>query len=545
MLGRQRVTLPNSPSNRRSNSYPKQTHRLKVSCNVAPEENEKLLVVPETQKLILPKTSLDVNTLNVDRRNLLLGLGDLYTTVNFTSIPAVFAKPITTPNISSCRASTDGFDLKSAIRTNACCPPNLSKKVKDFVFLSDKSLRIRRVAHKAPEDYIDKYKAALKAMRALPDDHPHSFVSQAKIHCAYCNSEYTQIATGNSDKIIQIHNSWLFFPFHRWYLYFYERILGKLINDPTFTIPFWNWDNPAEMTLLAFFEDGNNRKEKLENPACEAFRNTSYFAIADLNYSGDDSGFPCAQQISINLTQMNNQMTRNVHDTRSFFGGKYVAGSDPIPNRDSSIGSIEVVCHTTIHRCVGDSRMNNKEDKGNFYSAGYDPVFYVHHANINRMWVEWMELVRVYNKDCVCNDKLRYAYKFSPLTWFKNPTTPRTLKSKIALKSVRTVNQVEDTKFPLKLDKVTKVLVERLATNRSKEEKEKAVELLMIKGVKYNGGKYVKFDVFVNDQDDVRASSAEESEFAGSFAQLLHSPCDDMLMTSGARFRLTDLLEDI
>ncbi|CAI9294971.1 unnamed protein product [Lactuca saligna] len=564
-------TLPTSPSNRRSNSYPKQTHRLKVSCNVAPEDNEKLLVVPETQKLILPKTSLD--TLNVDRRNLLLGLGGLCTTVNLTSIPTAFGRPITAPDISSCRASTDGLDLKNAIRTNACCPPNLSKKVKDFVFPNDKSLRIRRAAHKAPEDYIEKYKAALKAMRALPDDHPHSFVSQAKIHCAYCNGGYTQIATGDSDKIIQIHNSWLFFPFHRWYLYFYERILGKLINDPTFAIPYWNWDNPAGMTLPAFFEDGNNRQEKLQNPAFDAFRNTSHFApaIVDLDYKGEDSGAPSAKQININLTQMNSQMIRNAHDTRSFFGGRYVAGNDPIPRGDKSIGSIEAGCHTAVHIWVGNSRTINNEDMGNFYSAGYDPLFYVHHANVDRMWVEWKgldrrnkepkdedwlnasyvfydeneELVRVYNKDCVRNDKLRYAYEFSPLPWLKNRPTPRTLKSKIALKSVGTVKQVEDTKFPLKLDKITKVLVKRPATNRSEEEKEKAVELLLIKDVKYNGGKFVKFDVFVNDQDDVRASSADESEFAGSFAQVPHGPGDDMLMTSGARFGLTELLEDI
>ncbi|MFS7947023.1 putative catechol oxidase [Helianthus anomalus] len=47
-----------------------------------------------------------------------------------------------------------------------------------------------------------------------------------------------QVDNGFPDIEIQIHNSWLFFPFHRWYLYFYERILGKLINDPTFALPF-------------------------------------------------------------------------------------------------------------------------------------------------------------------------------------------------------------------------------------------------------------------------------------------------------------------
>ena len=31
----------------------------------------------------------------------------------------------------------------------------------------------------------------------------------------------------------------------RFYLYFHERILGKLIGDDTFALPFWNWTRPA------------------------------------------------------------------------------------------------------------------------------------------------------------------------------------------------------------------------------------------------------------------------------------------------------------
>nr|CCA94610.1 polyphenol oxidase precursor [Taraxacum officinale] len=551
-----RTTLPNPTSNRRSKTYPK------VSCNATSDDNEKLLILPETQKLILP------TTLNVDRRNLLLGLGaGLYSTVNFTSAPAAFADPITTPDISTCVASTKGFQPKNAVRTNACCPPTLSKTVKEFVFPNDRATRIRPAAHRASPEYIAKYKAAIQKMRDLEDDDPHSFVSQAKIHCAYCNGGFTQ--DKHPDKELQIHNSWLFFPFHRWYLYFYERILGKLIDDPTFAIPYWNWDNPAGMSLPDFFEEGGKA-----NPAFDAYRNSSHLApaIADLDYDGTEKNYTCIKQLSVNLGAMNKQMIRNAGDWKSFFGGEYRAGSDPIGNKDPSVGSVEAGCHTAIHRWVGNSRLPNGEDMGNFYSAGYDPVFYVHHANVDRMWKVWKdlgirghieppdndwrnasyvfydenkELVRVYNKDCVRLEKLKYDYQFAPIPWKNSRPVARTKKSNIALKSVGTVKQAQDSKFPLKLDKTTKVLVKRPATNRSKEDKENANEVLLIKGVVFNGEKFVKFDVFVNDKDDVTASTAEESEFAGSFAQLPHNHGDKMLMTSSARFGLTELLEDI
>ncbi|KAI3509707.1 hypothetical protein L1887_25220 [Cichorium endivia] len=556
-----------STSNRRSKTRPKQAQRFKISCNVAPDDNEKLLIVPETPKLILPKTSLD--TVNVDRRNLLLGLGGLYSTVNLTSLPAAFAEPITAPDISTCVASTKGFQAKNAVRTNACCPPALSKSVKPFVFPNDQAIRIRPAAHRATPEYIAKYKAAIQAMRDLPDDHPHSFIQQAKIHCAYCNGGYSQIASGFPEKELQIHNSWLFFPFHRWYLYFYERILGKLINDPTFALPYWNWDNPSGMNLPAFFED-----EGKKNPAFDAYRNVNHLApaIVDINYGGVDTGTPCIQQIGTNLSLMYKQMVRNAGDPLSFFGGTYKAGDDAKANNDPSVGSVEAGCHTAVHRWVGDPRMPNSEDMGNFYSAGYDPVFYVHHANVDRMWKVWkdlgirghtepkdpdwlnasyvfydenQELVRVYNKDCVRLDKLKYDYQFAPLPWLQNRAVPRFRKSKIAARSIGKVKLVQETKFPLKLDKIAKVLVKRPAVNRSKEDKEKANELLLIKGIRFNSEKFVKFDVFVNDQDDVSASSPEESEFAGSFSQLPHNHGDDMLMTSAARFGLTELLEDV
>lgn len=54
---------------------------------------------------------------------------------------------------------------------------------------------------------------------------------------------------GFPDVELQVHSSWLFFPFHRWYLYFFERILGKLIDDESFAIPFWNWDAPEGMKM--------------------------------------------------------------------------------------------------------------------------------------------------------------------------------------------------------------------------------------------------------------------------------------------------------
>ncbi|KAD3066351.1 hypothetical protein E3N88_34231 [Mikania micrantha] len=432
---------------------------------------------------------------------------------------------------------------------------------------------MRWPANHGTKEQVEKYRAAIQAMRDLPDDHPHSFVSQAKIHCAYCNGGYSQVDSGFPDIDIQIHNSWLFFPFHRWYLYFYERILGKLIKDPEFALPYWKWDEPAGMPIPEMFVPEKIYCEP--NSLYDVYRNADHIKerIVDLDYGGTDRGLPYEQQISSNLCTVYRDLVRNGGDTLSFFGGVYVAGDSPVENNDPSVGSVESGSHTAVHRWVGDPKQTNGEDMGNFYSAGYDPAFYIHHANVDRMWKLWKdlrlpghveptepdwlnasyvfydeneELVRVCNKDSVNLDKLKYNYVENPnevSLWRKS----RPVKRNIDLQVVTTddVEKVDQIKFPVSLNKALKVRVKRPTVSRSAEEKAKANEVLVINGIRYDTGKFVKFDVFVNDKlKDGLVPTPCDPEYAGGFAELPHNDMENMFMKSSARFGLTELLED-
>ncbi|KAJ0507930.1 putative catechol oxidase [Helianthus annuus] len=210
---------------------------------------------------------------------------------------------------------------------------------------------------------------------------------------------------------------------------------------------------------------------------------------------------------------------------------------------------------------------------GNFYSAGYDPVFYIHHANVDRMWKLWKDLrlpghvdpkdddwlnasyvfydenedlVRVYNKDCVDVRRLKYDFienSDGPFPWRKSRPPQRRKSAQVA--STVDVKTVEKTKFPVRLDKIVKVSVKRPAVNRSEEDKEKNNEVLLIKGIKYDSGKFVKFDVFVNDKlKEGEVTTPCDPEYAGGFAQIPHNAMKSMFMTSSARFGLNELLED-
>ncbi|PWA84341.1 Polyphenol oxidase, central domain-containing protein [Artemisia annua] len=536
-------------------------HYFNVSCNTNHDENHKNI-----------KTSLDMK--NVDRRNLLLGLGGLYGAANFTSIQSAFATPIAAPDdISDCVATAyKGIgNSADARRSLACCPPVLSEdRPKDYVLPKNPVIRVRPPAHRVSEDYMAKYRKAIQAMRDLDENDPRSYKQQARIHCAYCNAGYTQKQSGHPEKEIQVHNSWLFFPFHRWYLYFYERILGSLIDDPTFALPYWNWDNPTGMTLPPMFEDPVDNDLR-RNSIFNAYRDARHLppAIVDLEYNGRERGASCIDQLGINMSTMYKQMISNAPDYISFFGGEYRAGQDPI----SIVGSIERGAHTAMHIWASDPRMPNREDMGNFYSAGYDPLFYAHHANVDRMWNIWKQLggrghhdptdpdwldasyvfydenkqlVRVYNRNCCDTTLMGYDYETSRIPWSRARPVPRTKNPTGATRSMKRIERVEEINFPMKLDQIVNVLVKRPATNRTKQDKEKASEMLILDGIRFDSEKFVKFDVFINDKDDAPATTAADSQMAGSFAELPHNHSKDkMFMMSAVRFGLTELLEDM
>ncbi|GLJ28702.1 hypothetical protein SUGI_0565700 [Cryptomeria japonica] len=184
--------------------------------------------------------------IEMDRRRLLLSSSTLGVSA-LTSSKAQ-SKPFPAPELLQCQYPTA---LPEGARVEGgCCPPFTRETPVDFTFPTSIPMRKRKAAHLLDIESIEKYDKALKLMKNLPPEDPRSFTQQAKVHCAYCNGAYT-VGSG----ILAVHGSWLFAPFHRWYIYFYERILGSLIHDDTFALPFWNWDAEEGMQIPPIYAD--------------------------------------------------------------------------------------------------------------------------------------------------------------------------------------------------------------------------------------------------------------------------------------------------
>ncbi|VFQ65322.1 unnamed protein product [Cuscuta campestris] len=508
-------------------------------------------------------------TPRVDRRNVLLGLGGLYGAYNYTTYnnnSNAVASPVPPPDVSKCGPATITNTTDKV--PYSCCPPPFSGDAVDYELPSFSRLNVRPAAHAVQEEQLEKYKTAVRRMRELPDDDPRSFYQQANVHCAYCNGAYKLAGGGGQD--YQIHFSWLFFPFHRWYLYFHERILQSLIGDPTFTIPYWNWDNPQGMFLPEIFDEtGSPLYDEVRN---QGHRRNGF--LLDLAYSAGEVVLDASESqiLRNNLAVMYRQMVTNAPCPSLFFGNALRGeGYDT----SSGGGTIESVPHNTIHRWVGDPRTAHNEDMGNFYSAALDPIFYSHHWNVDRMWALWKTLggrrditdsdwlqsefvfydenktlVKVKVQDCLEHERLGYTFQTMPAPWRDfRPTTRK--RARANQSSSRVLIPLASKVLPVALDRTITFKVRRPRAGRSMTEKEEQEEVLGL-GLTYDETKSIRFDLFINEDNGLKAFELDQAEYLGSFANLAHihersgrDSDDNKPKTTTFNLAITEVLEDL
>jgi polyphenol oxidase len=147
----------------------------------------------------------------VDRRDVLLSLGGAAAGGLATTSHGALAQPIQPPDLQDCHPPAD---LPATAPNVNCCPTYGLPGVIDFKLPpASAPLHVRPAAHLVDKGYLAKYERAVVLMKALPDDDPRSFAQQWRVHCAYCDGAYDQVGLPNLE--IQVHNCWLFLPWHR------------------------------------------------------------------------------------------------------------------------------------------------------------------------------------------------------------------------------------------------------------------------------------------------------------------------------------------
>lgn len=242
-----------------------------------------------------------------------------------------------------------GFSAELAlgcpIRHRHCvpCPPPNPQPQPQLWPDPDSGLRTRPNVLHLSGPQLESLRRGVGVMKSLPATDRRSWTFQAAIHGTTASTSeplFNQCEHGT------LH----FLPWHRGFLHFFERILRWAAADPSLTLPFWDW------TASPVLPEAFRNPADLSNPLFEAKRKAN-----------DGSAIPSV--VVVDSLEIAMEQT-----------------AFPASGPDGFSGDLEDSPHGAVHTEVGGT--------GGLMSkvptAAGDPIFWLHHANIDRLWNVWL-----------------------------------------------------------------------------------------------------------------------------------------------------------
>jgi N-acetylneuraminic acid mutarotase len=291
-------------------------------------------------------------------------------------LPSGPIPPTATSQASAASATTtsDASIVKVSVpATNAAAPSGGSKKI------------YTRYNVNSPEGMVmlAKYARAVEIMRTLPDYDQHSWnwwwnthwikgfpaslwdlSEKRKAEVIATLPKEVQAdalavwngcqahATDPSDP--EHYQQWFFLPWHRLMLAQFEGVIREVLHDEEFTLPYWNpvTGNPDDLIVPAAFR----------LPGTPLYNGTRWFWV-----NGGER-IDNIYRDWISLDALNEKFY--IDSPQGSLGFNPRLDQNP---------------HFFTHLALGG-------DMAEFSTVGGDPLFYLHHANIDRLWESWNQL---------------------------------------------------------------------------------------------------------------------------------------------------------
>lgn len=226
-------------------------------------------------------------------------------------------------------------------------------------------VHVRRDAWTLPDGdrTLVAYAAAVAAMRERDPSDPTSWSYQAAMHGTDATPP-EPLWNGCQ------HGTWFFLAWHRMYLFFFERIVREAViaagGPSDWALPFWDYGAGGRQATipLPFREPANG--DGAENALFVAERR-----------DGINEGLAIPPALASPAVAMARPAFTGVAE----LGG----GVTPVGQFWSATGRLEQTPHNDVHVVVG-GRDGWMADP---MTAAQDPIFWLHHANIDRLWSAW------------------------------------------------------------------------------------------------------------------------------------------------------------
>lgn len=235
----------------------------------------------------------------------------------------------------------------------------------------------RSIADLAGADgaFIESYRRAVEAMMARPVTDKTGWRFQANMVGAAASE-----ITGETQPLAKYwrqnpRKTYFFLSWQRMHLYFFERILRRASGDPIFALPYWAYDEAQQRSLPEPFRPGD---DQLEIPVANR-RNALARVLRPAAFErGTQSLGDMSKDVEAALA-LTHFTAADPLDPRAGFGGVRVADA----KQSASAGAAEAL-HNRFHLAIG-----RDGDLASPATAARDPVYWLHAANIDRLWVKW------------------------------------------------------------------------------------------------------------------------------------------------------------
>jgi len=170
------------------------------------------------------------------------------------------------------------------------------------------------------------------------------------------------------------HQSWYFLPWHRGYLAAFEHIVRDAImrlgGPADWALPYWNYFGKGGASKLPPCFTDSSWPDGGPNPLKVARR---FGTKADLDY--------------INLDSLRaSRFESAAAGGHPGFGGPVTA----FQHYGNYNGQLESNPHNKVHTMIGGRSGQVAGLMSDPDTAGLDPIFWLHHANIDRLWEVWL-----------------------------------------------------------------------------------------------------------------------------------------------------------
>ncbi len=255
---------------------------------------------------------------------------------------------------------------------------------------------------------LETYATAVEKMLRLKPEDPRNWYRNALTHVLDCP-----------------HGNWWFLVWHRGYLGYFEQICRELTGEPDFALPYWDWTketkvpdafwdgvlNPAASDYIASMADFDTAMRPVAeaqwknfstkqmqqqmtrgatiNPLIRYNDFDSFWKSVQLHFSGalqGRSGSKSAPNLDVSATAA--VAESKIIDSLApdfFTKGRtnpgFESGTTSNHHQGTQQSTVEQEPHNLVHNSVGGLM--------SLWLSPADPIFFMHHANIDRLWDVW------------------------------------------------------------------------------------------------------------------------------------------------------------